>query len=56
MTYQPSWEKTSNRWDTEPEIWEDLYKEESENDSDEISIEEVDEKDFLVELEENFDE
>ena len=31
MTYTPSWEKKSNRWDTEPDTWELLEQEELEN-------------------------
>lgn len=44
MTYTPSWEKKSNKWDTEPEIWEDLYSdEEMENAkvADEISLDDL---------------
>lgn len=55
MTYIPSWEKSSNRWDTEPEIWEDLYLEEEESESDEISIDLVDESELSIEFEETYD-
>lgn len=40
--YQPSWEKSSNRWDTEPEIWEDLYLEEEKEEIEDIEISEED--------------
>ena len=46
MTYIPSWEKSSNRWDTEPDTWELLEQEELENAKvpDEFSLEELLEK------------
>ena len=54
MTYTPSWEKKTNRWDTEPEIWEDLYSdEELENakNADEISLEQLLENNLEDEIE-----
>lgn len=43
MTYTPSWEKKSNRWDSEPDYWELLEQEELENAKvpDEFSLEEL---------------
>ena len=44
MTYTPSWEKKSNRWETEPDTWE-LLDEEIETYNakvpDEISLEDL---------------
>ena len=56
--YVPSWEKYNNRWDTEPEIWDNDFLDEEENEKDEleISLDDVNENDLLVEFEENFDE
>ena len=59
MTYTPSWEKKSNRWETEPDTWE-LLDEENETYNakvpDEISLEdlleeelELDESEFDLE-------
>lgn len=57
--YVPSWEKDSNRWETEPEIWDnDLLDEETESESDEISLDlvEIDDVDLSYEMEdEEFD-
>ena len=57
MTYQPSWEKSSNRWDTEPDFWELLEKEEEEKENaknaNDISLEDLAEEE--LELEEDFD-
>ena len=60
MTYTPSWEKKSNRWETEPDVWDILENEELENAKvgDEISLEvlledieemELDESEFDLE-------
>ena len=60
MTYTPSWEKKSNRWETEPDVWDILENEELENAkvADEISLEvlledieemELDESEFDLE-------
>ena len=43
MTYTPSWEKKVDPWDTEPDFWEMVESEESENEKadDEISLEDL---------------
>lgn len=43
MTYTPSWERKSNKWDTEPDIWDALENEELENakNADEISLDDL---------------
>ena len=55
MTYTPSWEKKSNRWETEPDTWELLEQEELENAKakDEISLEGLLEDIEEMELEES---
>ena len=63
MTYTPSWEKKNNKWDTEPEVWDNLLDDETETENaklaDEISLDdliieelELDESEF--DLEQNF--
>ena len=53
--YVPSWEKKYDPWDLEPEMWENDELED-ENPSDEISIDDVDEKDLLIEFLDEIDE
>ena len=58
--YVPSWEKNNNRWETEPEIWDNDELEETENAkvADEISLDdliieemELEESEFDLDLE-----
>ena len=60
MTYTPSWEKKTNRWETEPDVWDTLEIEELENakNQDEISLDdliieemELEESEFDLDLE-----
>jgi hypothetical protein len=53
MTYIPTWEKKYDPWDREPEYWENEIEDETENNSDEISIDLVDEKDLAIEFDES---
>jgi hypothetical protein len=50
--YVPTWERNYDRWETEPDttLAFDLDDEELENDSDEISIDDVDENDLAIEF------
>lgn len=49
--YVPTWERKYDPWDREPEYWENEEVEETE--TDEISLELVDEKDLSVEFDES---
>jgi len=51
MTYQPSWEKKNNKWDTEPDFWEvaELEEIESAKMQNEISLDEILEEELELE-------
>ena len=54
--YVPTWERKYDPWDTEPDTTLDFdVYEETEPDTDEISIDLVDEKDLAIEFEETYD-
>lgn len=52
-----SFERKSDRWETEPDFFDEILVEELENEkvSDEISLDEIDESNSEVEFDEEFD-
>lgn len=54
--YVPTWERKYDKWETEPDTTLDFGFDEEESEPDEISIEEIDEKDLLLEMLEELDE